>query len=62
MMVQQKRANEQMLHSGNDEVHVELLEGKELVKLASEHKRLKCELEDILRAFLTGKSPVEMSD
>ena len=61
MMVQQKRALEQMLKSGGDEVGVELLESKELAKLASEHKRLKCELEEIKQAFLTGKS-VEMSD
>lgn len=62
MMVQQKGAIEKMLKSGSDEGGVELLESKELAKLASEHQSLKCELEDIKHAFLTGKTLAEMSD
>jgi len=62
LIIGQKSQIESMLKSDSEtEGGVELLETKELARLASEHHSLKDELESIKSIFLTGKLPGEAS-
>lgn len=63
LIIQQKGQIEAMLKNDSEAEFsgVELLEMKELAKLASEHQSLKDELESIKSIFLTGKLPGEAS-
>jgi hypothetical protein len=61
-MIAQKCQIESMLKGDSDaEGGVELLETKELARVASQHHSLKDELESIKSIFLTGKLPGEAS-
>jgi len=62
LIIAQKNQIEAMLKSDSEaEGGVELLETKDLARLASEHHSLKDELESIKSIFLTGKLPGEAS-
>jgi hypothetical protein len=62
LIIAQKSQIESLLKSDSDtDGGVELLETKELAKVASQHHSLKDELESIKSIFLTGKLPGEVS-
>lgn len=62
LIIAQKSQIESMLKSDSDtDGGIELLETKELAKVASQHQSLKDELESIKSIFLTGKLPGEES-
>jgi len=62
LIISQKNHIESLLKSDSDaDSSVELLETKELARVASQHQSLKDELESIKSIFLTGKLPGEVS-
>lgn len=61
LIISQKNQMEALLKSDSDPESgvADLLEAKELSRLAGEHQRLKDELESIKRTFLSGKNEGE---